>query len=116
MEIKRYEGTGRMSRVVEHNNTLYLCGQTAKLAGPTIEEQTAGTIKKIEELLNKYNSSTKHILSVTIYLRDMSLFQGMNSVWDKFVIDGFEPARATVEAKMASPEILVEMSVIAAIK
>lgn len=114
MEIKRHEGTGRMSRVVEHNNTLYLCGQTAKLSGNTIEEQTAGTIKKIEDLLSKYGSTTKHILSVTIYLKDMSLFQGMNSVWDSFVIDGFEPARATVEAKMASPEILVEMSVIAA--
>ena len=114
MTIKRFEGTGRMSRVVEHNNTLYLCGQTAKLSGNTIEEQTKGTIKKIEDLLLKYGSSTQHILSVTIYLKDMSLFQGMNSVWDNFVQDGLEPARATVEAKMASPEILVEMSVIAA--
>jgi len=114
MKINRYEGTGRMSRVVEHNNTLYLCGQTAKLSGDTIELQTKGTVKKIEDLLNQYGSSTKHILSVTIYLKDMSLFQGMNLVWDEFVQDGFEPARATVEAKMASPEILVEMSVIAA--
>ncbi len=116
MEIIRHEGTGRMSRVVEHNNTLYLCGQTAKLAGSTIEEQTKGTIKKIEDLLNKYGSDKFNILSVTIYLKDMSLFQAMNSVWDNFVVDGFEPARATVEAKMASPEILVEMSVIAAKK
>lgn len=114
MEIKRHEGTGRMSRVVEHNNTLYLCGQTAKLSGDTIQEQTKGTIEKIVKLLNTYGSSTKHILSVTIYLKDMSLFSGMNSVWDDFVEAGFEPARATVEAKMASPEILVEMSVIAA--
>ena len=44
----------------------------------------------------------------------MSLFQGMNSVWDAWVIDGFEPARATVQAAMASKEILVELSVIAA--
>ena len=116
MTINRFEGTGRMSRVVEHNETLYLCGQTSKLSGDTIEEQTRGTLKKIEDLLQKYGSSTKHILSVTIYLKDMSLFQGMNSVWDSFVQDGFEPARATVEAKMASPEILVEMSVIAAKK
>ncbi|MGL4913951.1 MAG: RidA family protein, partial [Romboutsia sp.] len=27
MEIQRFEGTGRMSRAVVHNNTLYLCGQ-----------------------------------------------------------------------------------------
>lgn len=116
MEIKRYEGTGRMSRVVEHNQTLYLCGQTAKLDGDTIELQTIGVLKKIEDLLNKYGSDKEHLLSVTIYLRDMSLFQGMNSVWDSWVIKGIEPARATVEAKMASKEILVEMSVIAAKK
>ena len=116
MEIKRFEGTGRMSRVVEHNQTIYLCGQTAKVAGDTIELQTKGTLDKIENLLNEYGSSKEHILSVTIYVKDMSLFQGMNSVWDAFVIDGFEPARATVEANMASPEILVEMSVIAAKK
>ncbi len=114
MEIKRFEGTGRMSRVVEYNGTIYLCGQTAKLDGDTIKSQTAGVLKKIEDLLNKYESSKKHILSITIYLKDMILFQGMNSVWDSWVINGFEPARATVEASMASKEILVEMSVIAA--
>ncbi len=116
MEIKRFEGTGRMSRVVEHNNTLYLCGQTAKLDGNTIEEQTLGILKKVDDLLAKYDSDKLHILSVTIYLKDMSLFQGMNSVWDSWVTDGYEPARATVEAKMASEEILVELSVIAAKK
>lgn len=116
MEIIRHEGTGRMSRVVEHNQTIYLCGQTAKLDGDTIELQTAGVLKKIEDLLNKYGSDKSHVLSITIYLKDMSLFQGMNSVWDLWVIDGFEPARATVQAAMASKEILVEMSVIAAKK
>ena len=116
MEIKRFEGTGRMSRVVEHNQTIYLCGQTAKLDGDTIELQTKGVLKKIEDLLEKYGSDKKHVLSITIYLKDMSLFQGMNSVWDSWVIDGFEPARATVEAAMASKELLVEMSVIAATK
>ena len=28
MEIKRFETNERMSKVVLHNNTLYLCGQT----------------------------------------------------------------------------------------
>jgi len=114
--IKRHEGTGRMSRVVEHNNTLYLCGQTAKLEGSTIEAQTTGVLNKIEDLLTKYGSEKEHILSVSIYVKTMKDFQGMNSVWDAWVIDGFEPARATVEASMAAEEILVEMSVIAAKK
>ncbi len=114
--IKRFEGTGRMSRVVEHNNTIYLCGQTAKLEGSTIEEQTKGVLNKIDALLLKYGSDKHHVLSVTIYVKTMKDFQGMNSVWDEWVDNGFEPARATVEANMASDEILVEMSVIAAVR
>ncbi len=116
MGIKRFEGTGRMSRVVEYNDTLYFCGQTDKLAGDTIEEQTKGVLKKIDDLLEKYGSSKEHLLSITIYLKDMSLFAGMNQIWDEWVINGAEPARATVQAAMAREEILVEMSVIAAKK
>ena len=114
--IRRYQGTGRMSRVVVHNQTIYLCGQTGRSAGNTIEIQTEEVLKKIEVLLNEHGSNKQNILSVTIYLKSMDLFQGMNSVWDNFVIDGYEPARATVEAQMAHPDILVEMSVIAARK
>ena len=40
----------------------------------------------------------------------------MNSVWDSWIEDGFAPARACVEAKMARECLLVEISIIAAIK
>lgn len=116
MSIKRFEGTGRMSRVVEHKDTLYLCGQTAADAGESMAAQTEAVLVKIEDLLQKYDSDKKHVLSVTIYVKDMALFGEMNGVWDNWVIDGFEPARATVEASMARDSILVEMSVIAAKK
>ncbi|GAA0182589.1 RidA family protein [Clostridium sediminicola] len=116
MEIKRYEGTGRMSRAVVHNGTIYLCGQTCGDADKDMKEQTRGALEKVEQLLNKYGSDKQHILSTTIYVKDMSMFQDMNEIWDAWVENGFEPARACVEAKMARKEILVELSVIAAVK
>jgi enamine deaminase RidA (YjgF/YER057c/UK114 family) len=116
MQIKRFEGTGRMSRAVVHNGTVYLCGQTCGEADKDIKEQTKIVLEKIEDLLNKYDSDKNHILSTTIYLKDMALFQEMNEVWDAWVENGFEPARACVEAKMAREEILVEMTVTAAVK
>jgi enamine deaminase RidA (YjgF/YER057c/UK114 family) len=116
MEIKRYEGTGRMSRAVVHNNTIYLCGQTCGDANTDIKEQTKIVLAKVEELLTKYDSDKRHILSITIYIKDMSLFKDMNEIWDAWVEEGFEPARACVEAKMAREDLLVEMSVIAAVK
>ncbi len=114
MEIKRFEGTGRMSRAVVHNNTIYLCGQTHGVKNTNIQEQTRVCLEKVEALLNKYGSDKQHILSVTIYLKDIALFQEMNNVWDTWTEDGFEPARACVEAKMAREDILIELSVIAA--
>ncbi|UTW67086.1 RidA family protein [bacterium SCSIO 12643] len=114
MQIIRTDSTPRMSRIVEHNGTIYLCGQTAKDASKDIKEQTITTLEKVEELLEKSGSDKKHILSVTIYLRDMKDFSAMNEVWDVWVEEGTQPARACVEARMARPELLVEMSVIAA--
>ena len=114
MAIQRYEGNGRMSKAVVFNNTIYLCGQTCDEGG--IKEQTAGVLAKVEELLNKYGSDKENILSVTIYVKDMKDFADMNSVYDAWVVDGCEPARDCVEAKMARENLLVEMSVVAAVK
>lgn len=110
------ESTPRMSRIVEHNGTIYLCGQTAKDATAGIEGQTVTTLEKVEEFLAMAGSDKEHILSVTIYLRDMKDFAAMNSVWDAWVVDGAQPARACVEARLAREDLLVEMSVIAAKK
>lgn len=110
--IKRYEGTGRMSRVVEYNEILYLSGVTDGNS-KDVEAQTEGVLKKIDDLLQKYGSDKKHILSITIYLSDISYFDNMNKIWDSWVIEGCEPARATVEAKLAREHLLVEMKVVA---
>ncbi|SCH03222.1 Enamine/imine deaminase [uncultured Clostridium sp.] len=114
MEIKRYENNGRMSSAVVHNNTIYLSGQVH--AKGDVKEQTIGVLSKIENLLEKYNSDKNHILSATIYLKSMNDFADMNSVWDNWVEDGHEPARACVEAKMARECLLVEISIVAATK
>ena len=115
MQIERYQTTERMSRLVVHGETIYLCGQVAKDDTADIKGQTATTLEKIEELLATVNSGKEQLLSVTIYLADMALFMEMNEVWDAWVTPGKAPARACVQASMARPELLVEMSVVAAI-
>jgi len=44
----------------------------------------------------------------------MADFEALNEVWDNWVPAGEAPARACVQAQMASPELLVEISVVAA--
>ncbi|MBJ7554667.1 RidA family protein [Marinomonas spartinae] len=116
MKIERQEITPRMSRIVKHNGTIYLCGQVAADAHADITEQTQTMLDKVEALLEQAGSSKEHLLSATIYLRDMKDFAAMNDVWDAWVVQGHTPARACVEARLARPELLVEISVIAAEK
>ena len=106
----------RMSRVVKHNGTIYLCGQVCKDASQGIKEQTSSMLEKVDELLEQAGSDREHILSATIYIKDMKYFTEMNAVWDSWVPQGHAPARACVEASMAREVLLVEISVIAAEK
>ncbi|MGS0683242.1 RidA family protein [Shewanella sp. 125m-7] len=116
MTIERIETAARMSRIVKHNGTIYLCGQVAKDAEQGIEEQTRTMLEKVDSLLEQAGSDREHILSATIYIKDMQYFAQMNAVWDAWVPDGHAPARACVEAKMARDALLVEISVVAAEK
>lgn len=115
MEIIRHEMSSRMSRIVVHAGTVYLCGQVASDSSEGISEQTRTMLEKVDTLLVQAGSSRNHILSATIYIKDMADFAGMNSVWDSWVPEGRAPARACVQAGMARPELLVEISIVAAI-
>ena len=114
MTVTRMETAVRMSKIVIHNRTVYLCGQVADNSDEPVGPQTANMLAKVEQLLEQAGSGKEHMLSATIYLRDMKDFAEMNSVWDSWVPEGGAPARACVEARMARPELLVEISVIAA--
>lgn len=112
--IERNQTNSRMSKIVKYNGLVYLCGQVCEDSKQGIEEQTKTMLEKVDALLNQANSDREHILSATIYLKDMRHFQAMNSIWDSWVPSGCAPARACVEAKMARDELLVEISVVAA--
>lgn len=116
MAIQRQLTNDRMSQIVAHNGTLYLAGQVGNDMNAGIEQQTRETLGNIERLLDLAGTDKTRLLSVTIYLKDIDAdFQGMNEVWDKWLPKGVAPARATVQSKLCEPEILVEMSVVAAV-
>jgi enamine deaminase RidA (YjgF/YER057c/UK114 family) len=52
----------RMSKVVVHGGTVYLSGQTASDAGDTVEEQTAGCLRKVDDLLASAGTSKSRTL------------------------------------------------------
>lgn len=112
--IERIETSKRMSRIVKHNGVIYLCGQVCKDASLGITDQTTSMLEKVDDLLQQAGSDNKHILSATIYIKDMKYFAEMNQVWDNWVPKAYAPARACVEASMAREQLLVEISIVAA--
>ncbi len=114
MTIQRIKGGPRMSMAVVHGNTVYVAGQVADDPNADVGGQTKQILGKIDALLAEAGTDKTRILSANIWLRDIGAFAQMNAAWDAWVPQGNTPARATVEAKLASPNLLVEIAVIAA--
>ncbi len=115
MSIQRIGVGPRMSKAVIHGDTVYLAGQVAATAaGKSVAEQTADILGIIDGLLAEAGTDKTKLLMVNIWLSDISTFAEMNGVWDKWIVAGATPGRATVEAKLAAPQFTVEIAVIAA--
>jgi enamine deaminase RidA (YjgF/YER057c/UK114 family) len=114
MSITRKHSARRMSQIVIHGDTVYLAGQVASDASADIQTQTRQVLEKIDALLAEAGSDKSRILSAQVWLASIGHFAPMNEVWDAWVPEGHAPARACIEARLAIPELLVEIGVVAA--
>jgi len=116
MTLTRINSGPRMSSIVIHGDRVHLSGLTAaRREGRTTAEQTADILARVDELLAEAGTDRRHLVQVTIWLKDIGDFAAMNAVWDRWVVPGHTPARATVEARLALPDIRVEIQVLAAL-
>lgn len=111
--IRHIEPGPRMSQAVVANGFVFLAGQIASDPVPCVETQTRDVLAKIDRLLAEAGSDRTKIVSATIWLADIATFADMNRAWDAWVPAGQAPARATVEAKLAAPQFLVEIGITA---
>ncbi|ALN73822.1 MULTISPECIES: RidA family protein [unclassified Aureimonas] len=114
MSIRRIQPGRRMSGAVVHGNTVYLAGQVGN-PGEDVTAQTKTVLSEIDRLLAEAGTDKSKLLQATIWLADMKDFGAMNAVWDAWVDPDNTPARATGESKLAAPEYLVEIIVVAAV-
>jgi enamine deaminase RidA (YjgF/YER057c/UK114 family) len=113
MMIKRLHSGPRMSQAVVCNGMVFLAGQVADDTRQDVAGQTRQVLAAIDRLLAEAGSDKSRLLSAQIFLADMADFAAMNKVWEAWVVPGQTPARATVQAAMASPEYRVEVVVTA---
>ncbi|MCC6868691.1 MAG: RidA family protein [Burkholderiales bacterium] len=92
---------------------VYLAGQVADDRSADMTAQTQQVLATIDGLLAEVGSDKTRIVSATIYLPDMADFPTLNAVWERWVVAGATPARATVQAALAHPDYKVEIQVVA---
>ena len=114
MDIKRLHVGPRLSEAAVHNGVVYLAGQIAEDTTQNIDGQTREVLGHVDRLLAEAGSDRKRILMCQIYLADIKDIAAMNAVWDDWAPAAHTPPRATVQALLARPELLIEVVVTAA--
>jgi enamine deaminase RidA (YjgF/YER057c/UK114 family) len=104
----------RISRVVKYGDLIFLAGVTAPDPSPDFKTQMRQVFSRIDGFLAEAGSDKHHILSCTNWLSDVRNIGLMNEVWDEWVSKESPPARATVEARLASPGLYIEIGIVAA--
>jgi enamine deaminase RidA (YjgF/YER057c/UK114 family) len=114
MTIERFRGSaiGRC-RVVAFDNLVFTVATASGLT--SLQEQTRQVLARIEQNLADGGSNKTRLLSVTVYLTDISRKAEMDEVWNEWIGPEDWPQRACVQVGLA-PNSLVEITVIAARK
>jgi enamine deaminase RidA (YjgF/YER057c/UK114 family) len=114
MTIQRIDPGTRFAEVVVHGDTIYLAGHTSSNADADVYEQTRDILAQIDAHLAAAGSDKSKLLMANVWLVDIGTFAEMNRAWDEWLDRDNMPARATVEARLATPAYKVEIAAIAA--
>jgi len=112
--IVRRELEPILANVVEAGEFVFTAGAIADDLSLDAEGQTRQALADLDKYLGMCGSSKSHILWASIWVADIRLRDAMNRAWIAWVDPANLPARACTEARMADPDCLVEIQVIAA--
>ncbi|MDO4250517.1 MAG: RidA family protein [Moraxella sp.] len=113
-DIQHFETTPTLSDVTVYGNTVYLAGQVPDDDSLDITGQTKQVLANIDKMLALAGTDKSRMLSVQVFIKDLSDFEAFNAVWAEWVADITPPSRATIEANLVNPNWLIEIMVVAA--
>lgn len=115
-DIRRIGVAARYSDLVILGDRAYFSGYVPETTlNGSIADQTRDVLEQIEQSLSEIGSDKSRLLHATIWLSDIAFYDGMNAVWDAWVLPGQAPARVCVESRLADPRYKLEIQVIAAL-
>jgi 2-iminobutanoate/2-iminopropanoate deaminase len=110
---------GPYSQGIRVGKTLYVSGEIAidpktnqVMSNATIEEQTRRALDNIAAILAADGLTMDHVVSTTVFLKDVNEFDKMNAVYAAY-FKLAPPGRATVEVARLARDVKIEISAIA---
>jgi reactive intermediate/imine deaminase len=111
------QAIGTYSQAIRSGNMVFLSGQiplcpkTNALVSDDMAEQIQQVFENLSAVCKASGGSLANIVSLTIYLQDLSHFNLVNEAMTRFFTEPF-PARATVAVLALPKNALVEVSAI----
>ena len=108
-----------LSRAIRVGDLVFVSGTPASpnpatgRLDPDIRSQVRNCLETIKVILEEAGTSLSNVVSVTTYLKDLGLFAAYNEEYRKFFSTD-PPTRTTVQANLMRPEMLVEITSVAA--
>lgn len=113
MSIVRHESNEVYSKAVEAAGLVYTAGIVPSDLSRDAKGQTEEVLREIDRLLALAGTSKSKVVMANVWLADIRHREASNEAWKAWTGGKDTPARATVEAKLVDPRMLVEISVIA---
>jgi 2-iminobutanoate/2-iminopropanoate deaminase len=89
---------------IDHSTNQYSYGD--------IQHEARIVLGNVQRILEGCGASMADVVKCSVFLKDGGDFEAMNAVYREF-FDAHKPARTTVEAKFANPQMRVEIDCIA---
>ena len=80
MSLERFDVAPRLSQAVKAGGLVFTAGVFAPDATQDVTGQTRQVLAKIDDLLSRAGTDKSKLVSATIYIPEMALFAGMNTV------------------------------------
>jgi 2-iminobutanoate/2-iminopropanoate deaminase len=110
---------GPYSPAVRVGNFLFVSGQigldqeTGRMKNESIEAETRQVLDNLNRVLHAEGYDSSHVVSATVYLKNMNDYPKMNLIYGGYFQEGNYPARATVGVTELPKGANVEIAVIA---
>ena len=108
---------GPYSQAIKFNNLIFTSGQipinpkTGLIISENFTDQVYQCLNNIKGILDDQELSLKHILKLTVYLKDLNQFNKLNEVFEDF-FDGEYPARSAVEVSKLPKDSQIEIEAV----